>query len=33
VARRKCGLDQIDRALRTDLFEPPAADLRQLRLI
>jgi DNA repair photolyase len=33
VARRKHGLDQIERTLRTDLFEPPAADLRQLRLI
>ena len=34
VARRKCGLDRIDRTtLRTDLFEPPAADVRQLRLI
>jgi DNA repair photolyase len=33
VARRKHGLDRIDRTLRSDLFEPPAGDRRQLRLI
>jgi hypothetical protein len=33
VARRKHGLDRIDRSLRSDLFEPPAGDRRQLRLI
>jgi DNA repair photolyase len=33
VARRKHGLEPIDRALRTDLFEPPSGDRRQLRLI
>ena len=33
VARRKHGLEPIDRTLRTDLFEPPIGDRRQLRLI
>jgi DNA repair photolyase len=33
VARRKHGLKGLDRALRCDLFEPPAGDGRQLRLI
>jgi DNA repair photolyase len=33
VARRKHGLARIDRALRCDLFAPPAADRRQLQLI
>jgi DNA repair photolyase len=33
VARRKHGLEPIDRTLRTDLFEPPGGDRRQLRLL
>jgi DNA repair photolyase len=33
VARRKHGLNRLDRGLRCDLFEPPAGDRRQLRLI
>jgi DNA repair photolyase len=33
IARRKAGLEPTDRSLRTDLFEPPAGDTRQLRLI
>jgi len=33
VARRKHGLRGLERALRTDLFEPPASDRRQLRLL
>ena len=33
VARRKHGLEPIERTLRTDLFEPPAGDQRQLRLL
>ena len=33
VARHKHGLKPIDRTLRTDLFEPPDGDRRQLRLL
>ena len=33
VARRKHGLDPVERRLRTDQFEAPERDLRQLRLI
>jgi hypothetical protein len=33
LARRRHGLEPIDRALRTDLFEPPRRDQRQLRLL
>ncbi|MEM7026571.1 MAG: radical SAM protein, partial [Pseudomonadota bacterium] len=33
VARRRYGLDPVERTLRTDLFEAPGRDLRQLRLI
>jgi DNA repair photolyase len=33
IARRRHGLEPIERTLRTDLFEPPAGDGRQLRLL